>query len=220
LEAREYLGEDKLEALASQYEGCENATDLLAKIGAGLLSVHSAVNRLRGAITEPAKVDQIQTSRTKEGKLVLATGGVDHVMLRRGRCCDPIPGDDVVGYISRGRGIVIHRCSCPNAQHFQEAEPDRLMPLEWPVTGDHFGVMLRIVAVNRPGLLMDISTIFGESKTNVSGARVRTRSNNTAELEITIDVTGTEHLTSMITRVSQCSDVISVLRAMGRTTEK
>ncbi|MEJ5169868.1 MAG: bifunctional (p)ppGpp synthetase/guanosine-3',5'-bis(diphosphate) 3'-pyrophosphohydrolase [Fimbriimonadales bacterium] len=220
LEPRDYLGEERLEDLAKEYDGCENSTDLLAKIGAGLLSVHSAVNKLRGTAAEAPRVDQIQTTKTKEGKVVLATGGVDHVMLRRGRCCDPIPGDDVVGYISRGRGIVIHRGSCPNVMHFQEAEPDRLMPLDWPPTGDVFGVMLRIVAVNRPGLLMDVSTIFGESKTNVSGARVRTNSNNTAELEITIDVTGTEHLSSMINRVSQCPDVISVLRAMGRTNVK
>lgn len=220
LEPREFLGEDKLGTLAATYEGCETAQDLLAKIGSGLLSGQNVAAKMRGTVKEEAKTDQIQTSRTREGKLVLATGGVDHVMLRRGRCCDPIPGDDVLGYISRGRGIVIHRKSCPNAAHYQETEPDRLMPLEWPSTGDQYMVMLKITAVNRPGLLMDVSTTFAEAKSNVSAARIKTLPNHTAELEITIDVTDTDQLASIVTKISQFSDVISVLRVLGRTTAK
>jgi GTP pyrophosphokinase len=138
-------------------------------------------------------------------------------MLRRGKCCDPIPGDDVVGYVTRGRGIMIHRRICPNVTRYQSEEAERLMALEWPGDGNLYAVMLKIVSVNRQGLLMDISTIFGESHTNVSAAKIRTLPNHTAEIEVTIDVRDTEHLQQIMTKIGNFADVISILRMFGRT---
>jgi len=148
------------------------------------------------------------------------TSGVDNIMLRRGKCCDAIPGDDVVGYVTRGRGIMIHRDMCPNAVHYRETEPERLMKLDWPGDGSQYAVMLKIVSENRAGLMMDISTIFAEQKATVSAARVKTLPNQTAELDITIDVTDSSQMAAMIARISQLSDVISVLRLFGRTASK
>jgi GTP pyrophosphokinase len=219
LDPKLVLGEDKLEAIAHQFEGCETATDLLAKVGAGLATVHSIINKLRGNAPEPS-ADLIQTTRTKEGKLTLTTGGVDDVMLRRAKCCDPIPGDDVVGYVTRGRGIMIHRRICPNAMHYHTTEAERLMALEWPADGSQYAVMLKIISVNRQGLLMDISTIFGESHTNVSAAKIKTLPNHTAEIEVTIDVRDTEHLQQVMTKIGNFSDVISILRMFGRSALK
>ena len=219
LDPKIFLGEEKVSSIVSQFEGCDNPTDLFAKVGSGLASVQSVVSKLRGIVQE-SSADTIQTTRTKEGKLTLSTGGVDDVMLRRGKCCDPIPGDDVVGYVTRGRGIMIHRRICPNAMRYQATEPERLMALEWPPDGSQYAVMLKIVSVNRQGLLMDISTIFGESHTNVSAARIRTLPNHTAEIEITIDVRDTEHLQQVMTKIGNFSDVISILRMFGRTTAK
>jgi GTP pyrophosphokinase len=217
LEPRDFLGEDKLQALAKQIDGCENSTDLLAKVGAGLGSVQTIIAKLRGITHTAPEAEQIQTSQTREGKLTLTTGGIENMMLKRGKCCDPIPGDDVLGYVTRGRGIMIHRRVCPNAMHYQVTEPERLVPLDWPSDGSLYAVMLKIVSVNRSGLLMDISTIFGEAKTNVSAAKIRTLPNQTAELEITIDITDTNHLSMLLSKISQLSDVISVLRLFGRT---
>jgi len=217
LEPRDFLGEDRLTALAKTIEGCENAVDMLAKIGAGLVSLQTVVMKLRGVSAPPAEPEQIQTSRTKEGKLTLTASGFDNMMLKRGKCCDPIPGDDVMGYVTRGRGIMIHRKSCANAAHYQTTEPERLMSLDWPADGSLYSVPLKIIAVNRPGLLMDISTIFGEAKTNVSSARVRTLTNQTAEIEMTIDVTDTSHLAQLLVKISQLADVISAMRLTGRT---
>lgn len=216
---KEYLGEEKLNELAHQIEGCENGTDVLAKVGSGLASVQSIITKLRGTTPEKTS-DQIQTTRTKEGKLTLTTGGVDDVMLKRAKCCDPIPGDDVVGYVTRGRGIMIHRRLCPNAVRYQTTEPERLMALDWPPDGSQYAVVVKITTVNRQGLLMDISTIFGESHTNVSAARVRTLPNHTAEIEVTIDVRDTDHLQQVINKISNFSDVISILRMFGRSALK
>lgn len=220
LDTREHLGEDKLDILSTQIEGCESGQDILAKIGSGLVTAHSVVVKIRGDVAETAKPDQIQTSRTREGQLTLVTGGVDNVMLRRAKCCDPVPGDDVVGYVTRGRGIMIHRTVCPNAQRYQSHEPERLMRLDWPSDGSQYAVMLKIISVNRQGLLMDISTIFGESKTNVSAAKIKTLPNHTAEIDVSIDVKDTAHLASVMAKIGNYSDVISVLRMFGRTAGK
>jgi GTP diphosphokinase / guanosine-3',5'-bis(diphosphate) 3'-diphosphatase len=142
------------------------------------------------------------------------------VMLRRAKCCDPIPGDEVVGYVTRGKGIMIHRKVCPNAMAFANNEEQRLLAYDWPSDGSMYPVMLKIITVNRQGLLMDISTIFGESKTNVSAAKIRTLPNHTAEIEVTIDVSDTQHLAQVMNKISNFSDVISILRMFGRTASK
>jgi GTP pyrophosphokinase len=216
LDPRMFLGEEKLEKVAEQIDSCETATDVLAKVGLGMLSVHSVISRLRGTVTELPTADRIEVTKTKEGKLTLATSGIDNVMLTRSKCCSPIPGDEVVGYVTRGRGIMIHRKVCPNAMQYFAAEPERLIPFTWPSDGNVYAVALKIVAVNRTGLLMDISTILGESKTNVSALKVKTLANHTAEIDVTADVKDTDHLSHLMSKISNFSDVISILRMFGR----
>lgn len=219
LDPRDYLGEEKLDH-AAESMGIESAHELLAKVGEGLRSVQSVVTKLRGTVQELPKVDVIQTSKTKEGKVALYTAGLEHVLLRRARCCDPIPGDDVVGYVTRGRGMMIHRRVCPNAMNLQANEPDRLMPLEWPSDGSLHPVVVKIITINRQGLLMDISTIFGEAKVNVSAAKIRTLPNQTAEIEVTIEVGDTVQLTQVMNKIGNFSDVISILRMFGRSASR
>lgn len=219
LEPKEYVGEDRLSTIVHNFDGVENATDLLAKIGSGLLSVQNVINKLRGPVPE-TQADQIQTARTREGKLTLAKDGIDGVVIHRAKCCEPIPGDDVVGYVTRGRGIMLHRKACPNAIRFEADEPERLLRLDWPSDGSHFAISLKIVTLNRQGLLMDISTIFGESQTNVSAAKIRTLPNHTAEIEVSIDVRDTAHLQQVMSKISNFSDVISILRLFGRMMPK
>ena len=112
---------------------------------------------------------------------------------------------------------MIHRKVCPNALAFQATEPDRLLRFEWPPDGQVYAVTLKIVTVNRQGLLMDVSTIFAEAKTNVTAAKIRTLPNHTAEIEVTIEVEDTAHLQQMMTKIGNLSDVISILRMFGRS---
>lgn len=217
LDPRAYLGEDKLNELAKTIQGVENGIDVLAKVGLGMASVQSIVVKMRGITQDQPCHDRIEIQRTKEGKVGLYTTGVDNVLVNRAKCCNPIPGDEVVGYVTRGRGIMIHRKVCPNAQNYLATEPERLMHYDWPPDGRLYAVSLKIVSVNRQGLLMDISTIFGESKTNVSAAKIRTLPNHTAEIEVSIDVTDTDHLQQVMAKISNFTDVISILRMFGRT---
>ncbi|MBX7131215.1 MAG: bifunctional (p)ppGpp synthetase/guanosine-3',5'-bis(diphosphate) 3'-pyrophosphohydrolase [Fimbriimonadaceae bacterium] len=217
---KEFLGEDRLLAIAKTTSDCQTAEDVLAKVGEGHFSVQSIVNKLRGTTQGKPPTDTIKTERTREGKVTLVKAGIDNVMLRRGKCCDPLPGEEVVGYITRGRGIMIHRKVCPNAMNFLTQEPDRLVTLDWPPDGSLYSVMLKIISVNRQGLLMDVSTIFGESKTNVSAAKIRTLPNQTAEIEVTIEVADVSQLNQLMTKISNFQDVISILRMFGRTASK
>jgi len=104
--------------------------------------------------------------------------------------------------------------------NFLTSEPDRLVALDWPSDGSLYSVMLKIISVNRQGLLMDVSTIFGESKTNVSAAKIKTLPNQTAEIEVTIEVADVAQLNALMGKISQFQDVISILRMFGRTAAK
>jgi GTP pyrophosphokinase len=112
---------------------------------------------------------------------------------------------------------MIHRRICPHALEFSLKEPERLLLFNWPPDESVYSVTIKIVCVNRQGLLMEVSTIFGESKTNVSAANVRTSGQNTAEITATIDVKDTQNLAAIMTKISQFSDVMTVLRLDGRS---
>jgi GTP pyrophosphokinase len=219
LDPRQYLGDDKLQKVADSMDSVDTPTEVLAKVGAGLASVQTVIAKLRGQVPELPSADTIQVTKTKEGKVTLVAGGMDSVMVNRAKCCSPIPGDDVVGYVTRGRGIMIHRKVCPNAMAYMSTEPDRLLPYSWPPDGSVYAVSLKIVSINRTGLLMDISTILGESKTNVSALSVKTLPNHTAEIDVTVDVRDTEHMSYLMAKISNFSDVISILRLFGRNTK-
>jgi GTP pyrophosphokinase len=217
LDPKQFLGEEKLQKVADQLDQVETGLDVLAKVGSGLLAVQSVVTKLRGIVPETPPPDQIQLTKTREGKVALITAGVDNVLVNRAKCCSPIPGDEVVGYVTRGRGIMIHRKVCPNAMAYMTSDPERLVAYTWPPDGQSYAVTLKIVSVNRQGLLMDLSTVFAETKANVSAANIRTLPNQTAEIEFTIDVTDTSHLAAIMTKISNYSDVISILRVFGRS---
>lgn len=213
IEPKQILGEDRMNELAKEFKHCESGQDIFARIGEGILSVQGAVEKIRGVVKEHQPNLLFKVKGHKEPTVV--AGGIDNVMFKRAKCCKPIPGEDVYGYVTRGRGIIIHGRSCPNALRLMESESERLIPLEWPPDGSLHPVDLKIISLNRQGLLMDVSTILGESKTNVSGMSVRTMSNHTAEIDLTVDVRDVPHLQSVMNKIGNLSDVISILRVIG-----
>jgi len=218
VDPRLFVGDEKLEAVAKELKDCESALEVLAKIGEGLISVQRVAQKLRGLVREVVN-EPFQTQKSKQ-QTTLISSGIDNVMLKRAKCCTPIPDDEVVGYVTRGRGIMIHRKVCPNAIRFGETEAERIVTMKWPPDGSSYSVNLGVVCLNRQGLLMDISTIFGESKANVSAARVKTLPNHTAEIDATIEVTDLKQLQLIMTKIGSLSDVISILRVFGRSIAK
>ena len=219
LDPKTYVGAETLDAIARQYDSCDGSEELLARIGEGLIAVQGVVAKLRGVAQDLPSADTIQITRS-ETKGQLIAKGFEGVMVHRARCCMPIPGDIVLGYISRGRGIILHQESCPNALGLSTSEPERMVHYEWPEDGHNYPVVIKILSLNRQGLLADVSSIFGESKTNVVAAKVATKTNNTAEIEVTIELANTLKLQAVMNKIAQFSDVISVIRLFGRTASK
>lgn len=211
------LGDDKLDAISKQLPSLESASELLAKVGEGLLSAQSIVNKLLGTTQQqPAVEGPFRINPAREASVLNITEGIDNVMFRRARCCEPLPGDDVSGFVTRGKGIVIHRNTCPNLVSLRLTQAERIQPVDWKPTSGTFSAQIKIVTLNRQGLLMDITTIFGEAKVNVTAAKIRTLPNHTAEIELTIEVKDTEHLAYFMTRIGNFSDVLSVERSQSK----
>ncbi|MCH7905389.1 MAG: bifunctional (p)ppGpp synthetase/guanosine-3',5'-bis(diphosphate) 3'-pyrophosphohydrolase [Armatimonadetes bacterium] len=219
LDPKRALNDEVMAKVAEKIRGCKTGSDVFAKVGEGLTSVQNVFNKVR-AIVDPKGDVKLDKKQLEDSQPTMITSGIDNIMLKRARCCMPLPEEDVVGYVTRGRGIMIHRRLCPNALRFANTEPERLTSLQWPADGDRYDVNLKIVTVNRHGLLMDISTILAESKTNVLGARIKTLPNHTAEINFTIDVRDVQELQDVMNKVGQYSDVISVLRVLGRIAKR
>ncbi|HWP31717.1 MAG TPA: bifunctional (p)ppGpp synthetase/guanosine-3',5'-bis(diphosphate) 3'-pyrophosphohydrolase [Fimbriimonadales bacterium] len=216
LDHRAILTETKLEETARTLHK-NDAKTLLALVGEGLVPVQRVIAKLTAE------------ARKREGKaglairpggitqeVLLAPGDVDNVAFRRSRCCLPVPGDETVGFISKGRGIILHRKLCPNFQKTAESEPKRVVNVNWPRDGKNlYPVNLRVQTVNRQGLLAEISSVLSETKINVSAATIRTLPNQTALLDLTVDVHDLHHLQSMINKLSVMQDVISIQRTFG-----
>jgi len=214
IDPKPLLGDDRMAELAKEFKHCETAQDVFARIGEGILSVQGAVEKIRNVVRE-VQPSLVQKPKGTQREATIVEGGIDNVMYRRAKCCRPIPGEEVTGYVTRGRGIIIHGRICPNAMRLFETEGDRLIPLEWPPDGSIHPVDLKMICMNRQGLLMDVSFILGESKTNVSGMKVRTLPNHTAEIDVTVDVRDVPHLQSVMNKIGNLTDVITILRVMG-----
>ncbi len=219
LDPKDVAGEDKLNGLATSAYHCENATELLAKIGDGLVSAVGVAKKLRGLLPQEPQGDPLSSKLQKPTQRTQILPRVDNILIKRARCCDPLPGEDVVGYITRGRGLQVHRRVCPNVADFLANEPERVSVVEWEPDGNSYPIQLKIVTMNRQGLLMDISVIFGESKTNVNAARIRTLRNQTAEIVVVIEVTDINRLNALLNKISNFGDVISIMRVFGRGTK-
>ncbi|HET6385373.1 MAG TPA: bifunctional (p)ppGpp synthetase/guanosine-3',5'-bis(diphosphate) 3'-pyrophosphohydrolase [Armatimonadota bacterium] len=185
---------------------------LLADIGYGRLSADSIVHRLREQIA-PTEAAIVERPAHAPAALDLSVGGTSGILIRRSTCCLPLPGDDVVGYVSRGRGLAIHRRICPNAIAYAQNEPDRLTELQWPVQPEQlFDAPLVLITLSRIGMLNEITTIFSQTKTNILQARATEREDKMGVIEITAQVTGLEHLEQLIGRLQDMADIITIQR--------
>lgn len=190
--------------------------DLLASIGEGLTSVQAVTQRLRALVpSAPAEPSTLPTPRPTPAMHI---GEVDGYLTRRASCCYPLPGDELRGYISRGRGIVMHRASCPNLRALEEREPERIMQLEWQPTNEHtYSAMLRFETTDRPGVLADITTILGSANINIEDLRVRRPSTTTAIIDIWIQVHSAQELRALTQKLASIEEVISVSRVVGES---
>ena len=227
------LMKPKYMQIVQEKYGFKDWDSILAALGHGGLKEGQIVNRLaeeyskdhRKELTDESVLEKVaeaaknkvHITRSKSGIVVK---GIDDMAVRFSRCCNPVPGDEIVGFITRGRGMSIHRTDCVNIIHLSEAERARLIPAEWekPEEGTDTGSYLaeiKMYANDRQGLLMDMSKVFTEMNIDVKSMNVRTSKQGTATIEAGFIVRGREELGKVIGKLRQIVGVLDIERAVG-----
>ena len=211
--------------------GFRDWESVLAAIGHGGLKEGQVVNRLleefektnKKNITDDKVLENIiESSKDQKMKLTKSKGGIvvkgiDDVAVRFSRCCNPVPGDEIVGFVTRGRGVSIHRTDCVNVVNMNENERMRMIEAEWQGfatgTGEKYSTEITLYANNRTGLLVDISRVFTERGIDLTGINSRLSKQGTATLSVSFEISGTEELNRIIEKLRQVESVIDIERA-------
>ncbi|HEX9549596.1 MAG TPA: ACT domain-containing protein, partial [Candidatus Limnocylindrales bacterium] len=140
--------------------------------------------------------------------------GVGDLLVRFARCCHPIPGDPIQGFITRGKGVTVHLRSCPTV--INEREVSRLIEVEWEAApAQTYPIAIRVEAYDRTGLLSDITQVVAEAKVNILAANVTVGPDHVAVVRATLQVASVSQLARVLGRIEQLKDVISVSRDLG-----
>ena len=207
---------DDLQRVATEY-GCSRVEDLYADLGYGKWSARQVIAKATGQPL-PANLEEKPPKPTSNIRRMLGLDdaaiivrGHDDLMVYRSKCCNPIPGDDIIGYVTRGRGIAVHSKNCPNVENLLY-EADRRIPVEWAgSTHAEFPVRLRIITEDRPGMLASITSIISET-----GANIRTFESGgediRARIEVALDVRDRKQLEHILARIKRIPGVFDIER--------
>ncbi len=186
--------------------------DIYAAVGFGEISAQAVVKRIAGKL-QARHIPPAETAAQGSLQLGVSAPGADGLLFRLSRCCCPVPGDEITGYITRGRGVTVHRTDCRNLAAYQRSDPERLMEVEWSLSEQAFySVQLEIEALDRVGLLNDITSIISAANINIRSARVSTRKSSMAIFSLVIDVPDLDHLNRLMREISSLTDVLRVYR--------
>jgi GTP pyrophosphokinase len=202
--------------------------DLYASIGYGKISARQVANRLEPELIHGEAKEEDDSAFTSVVKKVFRRGdspiqvkGHDDLLVYRAKCCNPIKGEDVVGYVTVGRGISVHSVTCPNLERLL-MNPERKVEVGWTSDGDGttYPVRLSILTEDRTGLLADITATVSNVKANILDARARVLEGGDGLIEITVEVNDTAHLQKIIGYLKRIGGVrdIERLSSSGRPT--
>jgi GTP diphosphokinase / guanosine-3',5'-bis(diphosphate) 3'-diphosphatase len=197
-------------------------TDLFAAIGFGDASAQAVANRVREEVKHDNVVDltkigrkpSLRKSARKSSGVRIA--GVDDVLVRLSKCCSPVPGDPIIGYVTIGRGVSVHRADCPNVA-YMSATPERILQAQW--VGDAgltHGVDIEVEADDRSQLLQDIMGVFAGLKTQVNSVNARVRKDGAAVASLTVQIRDLDHLHRLLTKLGGLKNVRRVYRVTKR----
>ncbi len=213
--------------------GFRDWDSVLAAIGHGGLKEGQVINKMteeyeklhKKEITDEKVIEAAAENRDSKLKLTKSKSGIvvkglSDVSVRFSKCCNPVPGDEIVGFVTRGRGVSIHRTDCINVINLEESERRRLIDADWQdmgyqSSGEKYGTEIKIYANNRTGLLVDISRIFTERQIDMTSMNVRTSKQGTATISITFDIGGKEELQRIADKLYKVESVLDVERATG-----
>ncbi|MFC7320988.1 RelA/SpoT family protein [Halobacillus campisalis] len=228
LQPKEVFTSDNLQRVSEKFNFA-NDEDMFAAVGYQGITASQIATRLteklRRQIQKAQDLEQtladvstteIKTSTSKSKKdSGVRVEGVDNLLVRLSKCCNPVPGDDIVGYITKGRGVSVHRSDCPNVQ--TEEAQTRLLPVYWekgPADTKQYHVDLEIWGYDRRGLLNEVLQAVNETKTNITAVTGKSDRNKMATIHITILIQNTDHLRKIVERIKQIQEVYTVRRVM------
>ncbi len=216
--------EEFYEKILSKYGFCQ-VDDFYATLGYGGSNATKFLTKFKELckidITAKADIKDVipehlivkTTSKSNHSGVIVE--GVENCLVHISHCCSPVPGDEIVGYVTRGRGVAVHRTDCINITNgnFSLEEQKRFIKVYWAQQSEsNFQTTLCITATDRDSLLIDVTTIAADLKIPIKGLNARTTKNNIAIIEILIEVKNTEHLETAIKKLKNVKDVLSVVR--------
>ena len=218
----ELLNSKEFDQLVGE-SGHKSREALFEAIGVGELSPYQTARTLREKRAKTSSVPAIEEeairpmltpeSKNRRKGPPVRIAGLEGVLVKMSRCCRPLPGEEIVGFVTKGRGVAIHRQECPNLSE-AKAAPEKLVSAKWSSDIDEsFPIELEVEAFDRVGVLKDILGQIAEIDTNVSAATIRTKRGSSAILKLVVDVKNIAHLNQVFTAVRKVSDVYEVARS-------
>jgi guanosine-3',5'-bis(diphosphate) 3'-pyrophosphohydrolase len=187
----------------------DSAEDLFAALGSGSINSSQIVHRLSGELEPTGEGVEVLPPR-KVSPVSINVLGVGDLLTRLANCCHPLPGDKIIGYITQGRGITVHRRDCPNIIH--EEEKERLVKVEWGDVAQVYPVMIQVDAWDRVGLVRDISAIIAEEGVNLSDLNMGNHRDDSVTISLTLEVKSAAQLSKIMSRIHSVWNVVSVAR--------
>lgn len=227
LEASAWLTEDKLQEVATKFT-FNDVEDMLSAIGFNGITAAQVCSKLTEKLrreaeeaslielsNEPHEMKSPGAKRNRPNYGVTVKG-IDNLLVRFARCCNPVPGDEIIGYITRGRGVSVHRLDCMNIPAAGEGEEaDRVIEVEWEESIEaNYSVDIEITGHDRRGVLNEVLQAVSESKTNISAVTSRAVKNKMAMIHMTILIRNVQHLESVVEKIKRVKDIYSVQRIM------
>ncbi|MFC9776507.1 RelA/SpoT family protein [Paenibacillus chitinolyticus] len=223
------MTDEKLMEAAKKF-AFNDIEDMMSAIGFGGITAAQICTKLTEKLRKEKEAEEAQalelTNEVKEVKAAPAekksrpvsgvrVKGVDNLLIRFARCCNPVPGDDIIGYITRGRGVSVHRTDCTNIPGENTEEGNRVIEVEWADSVEsNFHVEIEITGHDRRGLLNEVLQVVSESKTMISAVSGRSDKNKMAMIHMTILIRNIEHLHAVVEKIKRVEDVYSVQRIM------
>ena len=229
---KDFMTKQGMKDIAARFNfGTEE--DLLASIGFGEISYQTVANKMtdkaRKEIEDQKVVETAFEKTTPQGQKKesqkmkirheggVIIEGVDNLLIRLSRCCNPVPGDAIVGYITKGRGISVHRKDCPNVQ-LPESEQNRLIEVDWEDaanTGQQYDTELVVEGYNRNGLLNEVLNVINSTTKSLNSVNGKVDANKMATISVNIGIMNTQQLDFIVDKIKQIPDVYSVRRVIS-----
>ena len=194
----------------------DNVGDFLAAIGYGGITTHQIAVKLTAEQEPPKEAGEVILPKPPTSAIKVL--GVGDMLVNLAQCCRPVPGDKIIGYVTRSRGVTIHRQDCYNVIH--EDEKERLVNVEWGQADSLYPVSVQLEAWDRVGLIRDISALVAEEKVNISGMNLTNKDNHTISLYFVLETRGLAQLSRLLAKIEGIRGVISVARVGDEATAK